>query len=83
MQERRITTLDANGLMTDAVLARIADLDHVTSLALGGSRQLTDDGLRHLARMPQLQRLDLTGVKLTDRGLEVLPAPAATCARST
>ena len=60
MKERRITALDANGLMTDAVLARIADLDHVTSLALGGSRQLTDDGLLHLARMPQLQHLDLS-----------------------
>ncbi len=72
MQERRVTTLEAHGLMTDAVLARIAGLDHVTSLRLGGSRQLTDDGLRHLARMPQLQRLDLTGVKLTDAGLEVL-----------
>lgn len=75
MKERRIPALDANGLMTDAVLARIADLDHVTGLALGGSRQLSDDGLRHLARMPQLQHLDLSeypGGKLTDRGLEVL-----------
>ena len=62
-------------MMTDAVLARIAGLDHVTSLALGGSRQLTDDGLSHLARIPQLQHLDLSeypGGKLTDRGLEVL-----------
>lgn len=45
--------------MTDAVLARIAVLDHVTSLSLGGSRQLTDDGLLKLARMPQLQNLNL------------------------
>ena len=72
MKERRVTALDANGLMTDAVLARIAGLDHVTSLALGGSRQLTDDGLSHLARMPQLQHLNLSGAKLTDSGLEVL-----------
>ena len=75
MKERRITALDANGLMTDAVLARIAELDHVTALSLGGSRQLTDDGLLHLARMPQLQHLNLSeypGGKLTDRGLEVL-----------
>ena len=75
MKERRITALEANGLMTDAVLARIAELDHVTTLALGGSRQLTDDGLLHLARMPQLQNLNLSeypGGKLTDRGLEVL-----------
>ena len=75
MKERRITALEANGLMTDAMLARIAELNHVTALALGGSRQLTDDGLRHLARMPQLQNLNLSeypGGKLTDRGLEVL-----------
>jgi hypothetical protein len=75
MKERRITALDAGGLMTDAVLARIADLDHVTALALGGSRELTDEGLLQLARMPQLERLDLSeypGGRLTDRGLEVL-----------
>jgi hypothetical protein len=75
MQERRIHALDANGLMTDEVLARIAGLDFVTSLSLGGSRELTDAGLLHIARMPQLERLDLNeypGGKLTDRGLEVL-----------
>jgi hypothetical protein len=75
MEERRIAALDAGGLMTDAVLARVAKLEHVTSLALGGSRELTDEGLQHLARMPQLERLDLSeypGGKLTDRGLEVL-----------
>ena len=75
MKERRVPALEAHGLMTDDALARIAELDFVTSLNLGGSRELTDDGLRHLARMPQLERLDLSeypGGKLTDRGLEVL-----------
>jgi hypothetical protein len=75
MKEQRITALDAHGFMTDDVLKRIAELDHITTLRLGGSRQLTDDGLLHLARMPQLEQLDLTeypGGKLTDRGLEVL-----------
>jgi hypothetical protein len=75
MKGRRIAALDAGGLMTDEVLARIAALDHVTSLSLGGSRQLSDDGLQHLARMPQLERLDLSeypGGRITDRGLEVL-----------
>jgi hypothetical protein len=69
-KERRITRLDASGLMTDGVLARIARLDHVTALSLGGSRQLTDEGLLLLARMPQLQTLELSeypGGKLTDR----------------
>src|SRR6185436_10662646 len=75
MKERRITAVDAHGYMTDSVLARIAELDHVTRLNLGGSRELTDDGLLQLARMPQLEHLELSeypGGKLTDRGLEVL-----------
>ena len=75
MRERRVTAVDAQGLMTDEALGRIAELPHVTSLNLGGSRQLTDEGLQHLARMPQLESLDLSeypGGKLTDRGLEVL-----------
>jgi hypothetical protein len=75
MKERRLTALDADGLMTDAVLARVADLDHVTALNLGGSRELTDDGLLQLARMPQLEQLDLSeypGGRLTDRGFAVL-----------
>jgi hypothetical protein len=75
MKERRITALVTHGLMTDAVLARVANLDHVTRLSLSGSRELSDEGLLHLARMPQLQHLDLNeypGGKLTDRGLEAL-----------
>ena len=75
MKDRRIPALDANGLMTDEALAKIAELEFVTSLSLGGSRELTDDGLLHLARMPQLESLELNeypGGKLTDRGLDVL-----------
>jgi len=75
MKEQRISALDAHGLITDAVLARVAALDHVTSLELGGSGELSDEGLLQLARMPQLERLDLSdypGGRITDRGLEVL-----------
>jgi hypothetical protein len=75
MRQQRISRLDAGGLMTDAVLERVSALEHVTALGLGGSRQLTDEGLRHLARMPQLQHLELNeypGGRLTDRGLDVL-----------
>jgi len=75
MKDRRITSLNAIGLMTDGVLSKIAALDQVTALSLGGSRELTDDGLLQLARMPQLTHLNLSeypGGKLTDRGLAVL-----------
>ena len=75
LRERRLRTFDPNGMLTDARLARIVELDHVTALTLGGSRDLTDDGLLLLARMPQLESLSLSeypGGNLTDRGLEVL-----------
>jgi hypothetical protein len=74
MRERRLTSL-ACPMMTDAILANVATLDQVTHLSLGGSRELTDDGMRQLAKMPQLEYLSLSeypGGNLTDRGLEVL-----------
>jgi len=73
MQEHELTGLDSAHL-NDAALERLSGLRHVTSLNLGGSRQLSDDGLRHLAGMPQLEQLDLSGwdSPITDRGLEVL-----------
>lgn len=75
MKEQRLTALEGGGLMTDQVLKRIAELDHVTSLHLGGSRQLSNEGMQVLARMPQLEQLELSeypGGHLNDRGLEVL-----------
>ncbi len=71
MKDLGITGLNPGGQMTDAVLARVARLDAVTKLQLEGSRRLTDDGLLHISRMPQLQELELGGA-ITDRGLEVL-----------
>jgi hypothetical protein len=74
MRDRHITGFEGT-LLTDALLARIADFPHVTALKLGGSRQLTDKGLHQLARMPQLEYLHLSeypGGHLTDRGLDVL-----------
>jgi hypothetical protein len=75
IREHGITGVNAGGRMTDAVLERLSHLGQVTCLHLGGSKRLTDDGLLHLARMPQLVELDLSeypGGRLTDRGLAVL-----------
>ena len=75
MKEHQVEALDAHGYMTDEAIARIASAPSLTRLVLGGSRQLTDEGLQHLRRMPQLQHLDLSeypGGVITDRGLEPL-----------
>ena len=72
MRENRITGLRAGWLMTNEILARLTGLDLVTSLDLSDSRRVTDEGLRHLARMPQLEVLNLTGCEITDHGLAVL-----------
>ena len=74
MREHEISGLAVDGQMTDAMLARLHPLEFVTSLQIGGSRAVTDDGLRYLERMPQLEELDLSGwhSQVTDRGLEAL-----------
>ncbi|MFN2566404.1 MAG: hypothetical protein ABR499_15520 [Gemmatimonadaceae bacterium] len=72
MRERRLPGLHASGQMTDALLERVSRLDHITVLDLEGSKGLTDDGLRHLARLPRLRHLNLMGCGVTDRGLDVL-----------
>ena len=69
--------LDADGQITDAVLADVAHVGTITALDLGGSKELTDEGVRHLARLPALKHLDLSGTAITDRGLEVLRELAA------
>lgn len=71
MEEKKSAVLEANGQMTDAVMKRIAQLDHLTSLNLGGSSNLTDAGLEYLAQLPRLEHLDLSGCGFTDRGLEI------------
>jgi hypothetical protein len=72
LADRKVEAVNAMGQMTDAALARIAGLDHVRRLELEGSSRLTDEGLQHLARMPNLQHLNLSGTGFTARGLEVL-----------
>jgi hypothetical protein len=64
--------LHAQGQMTDAVLADVSRIETITALDLGGSKELTDEGVRHLARLPALKHLDVSGTAITDRGLQVL-----------
>jgi hypothetical protein len=63
--------LSAEGQMTDALLAELGRVETLTALGLSGSREVTDEGMRHLARLP-LEHLDLSGTAVTDAGLQVL-----------
>lgn len=73
MKEHKLSKLTAGGI-SDAALERLPNLDQVTCLHIGGSRDVTDHGIRNLARMPQLQDLVLGGrsSSITDGGLDVL-----------
>jgi hypothetical protein len=71
IKELGITAINSAGLIGDDDLEIISQLDQVISLNLDGSRRLTDKGLRHLARMPQLREL-IMGGQITDHGLEAL-----------
>ena len=48
-----------------------ADLEKLTSLDLGGT-QITDAGLKELAKLKQLEGLSLNDTKITDAGLKEL-----------
>jgi len=72
LREHPSARLHAEGEMTDEVLADVCGVESVTSLDLSGSKRLTDTGIRHLARLPGLTYLDLSGTAITDRGLEIL-----------
>ncbi|HSJ63503.1 MAG TPA: hypothetical protein VK922_06290 [Gemmatimonadaceae bacterium] len=69
--------LRAEGQMTDEVLADVAEVEHIEALDLAGSRGVTDDGLRQLARLSRLYHLDLSGTSVTDRGMDVLASLSA------
>ena len=68
---RQLPGLDASGQMTDALLERVSQLDHLTALDLA-SRRRSPTMASWLARLPRLRRLNLSGTGVTDRGLEVL-----------
>jgi hypothetical protein len=72
LADERFGGLHAAGQMTDDLLARLGSLEHVTALDLAGSVRVTDAGIRQLARLPRLRRLDLARCGITDGGLAVL-----------
>ena len=58
--------------LTDADLgkvARVLQKQVVPGLSLAGQQQITDDGLRHLATLSNLEYLNLCCRKVTDAGL--------------
>jgi hypothetical protein len=71
VRELGLTRINSAGLIADDDLEIISHLDQITSLNLDGSKRLTDKGLQHLTRMPQLREL-IMGGQITDRGLEAL-----------
>jgi hypothetical protein len=72
VREQGITKISASGI-PDSAMEELCTLDQVTHLQLGGV-MLTDEGMRHLARMPQLEALGCGGwtSPITDRALEPL-----------
>src|SRR5678816_4905022 len=65
IRESGLTAINSAGLIGDDDLQIISQLDQITALNLDGSKRVTDNGLRHLARMPQLRELVLGG-QVTD-----------------
>jgi hypothetical protein len=73
MKQLHLVELRAGAQVSDASLAHLGRLDHVTTVELSGAQQLTYAGLRHLANLP-LHHLALGGWGTTigDEALQVL-----------
>src|SRR5262249_22558860 len=72
LSESDAVGIDAHGQMTDAMIDDLSKVEHLETLRLGGSRGVTDVGVSHLARLPGLRHIDLSGTGVTDKGLEVV-----------
>ena len=61
------------GQLTDGLLDDLSQrVRTLTALSLSGCREVTDAGVMHLAQLPLLRHLDMSGTAITDGGLEVL-----------
>lgn len=70
-----LETLDLSGTgVTDDELKFIGDLKNLSSLSIGGGGEsvLSGSGLKHLAGLVNLGRLDLSSTGLTDEDVEIL-----------
>lgn len=74
LEELDVSGIDAHGQITDAELRELRGMSQLRSLKLGGCEGVTDEGLRYLAELPNLQRLELNGTSITDAGLSALRA---------
>jgi hypothetical protein len=75
MRERGLTGLEANNMMDDAAMATLAaHVPGVRALKLHGSNRLTDEGLRHLAVLRDLEEIEIGGwhSPITDIGFAAL-----------
>ncbi|HEU4827705.1 MAG TPA: hypothetical protein VFT04_00785 [Gemmatimonadales bacterium] len=71
-RDRRLSAIHAGGQMTDDVLERLSHFEQIEELDLDASRGITDEGLRHLARLPKLRNINLGGCAIGDPGLQAL-----------
>ena len=74
MRDRGLTGLEANSMMDDATIEKLADVPGMRVLKLHGSDRLTDHGLRHLEKFVDLEEIELGGWKspMTDAGFGAL-----------
>jgi hypothetical protein len=72
-----ITIARPGETMVDADMALISQVVSLTSVSLSVLRQITPAGFAHLARLPRLERLYISGSPITAAGVAAIgPAPA-------
>jgi hypothetical protein len=68
----QVTGLILSSATTDADLAGLCELRGLTLLGVAGGSQVSDEGLRTIADLPQVSELGFAGGNFTDAGLQHL-----------
>jgi len=63
--------------ISDLDLANLAKIKYVAGVGISSYNNISNDGVRHLAAMPQLQLLKLLGFEISDEGLAHLEQSAS------
>jgi Leucine-rich repeat (LRR) protein len=64
-----VVSITAGGVVTDELLAQLAKLPRLRDLTIETTKDVTEAGLKHLAKMSELEKLSLSSVNVEGRGL--------------
>jgi hypothetical protein len=68
-QDHNVVTISVGEILSDELLGKLKTLPKLRELDIGGAKQITVEGLQHLAELTSLRKLTLSSLRHEDKGL--------------